>query len=133
MPRPQKCRRICAMPAIRRFSPESRLQREKGEIVMGIDEYEVVRLLDYEGMTQEECARQLDVARSTVANIYDNARKKLADVLVNGKYLRLEGGNYRLCDENENCGKRGCRRGCCHRGQKKSQPKIPQRCKEDLL
>jgi len=75
---------------------------------MTVDEYETIRLIDSEGFTQEECAKQMNIARSTVQGIYGAARKKLAESLINGKMLLIEGGEYRLC---EGIGK-GCGRGC---------------------
>lgn len=78
---------------------------------MTIDEYETVRLIDLQGFTQEECAKQMNIARTTVQGIYNEARKKIAESLVNGKVLRIEGGDYQLCDGLEKtcrCG--GCRR-----------------------
>ncbi|MDO5100985.1 MAG: NifB/NifX family molybdenum-iron cluster-binding protein [Eubacteriales bacterium] len=66
------------------------------EVVMTLDEYEVIRLLDYEGLTQEQCAAKLSVARTTVTGIYENARKKMATMLVEGRGLRLAGGRYEL-------------------------------------
>lgn len=63
-----------------------------------------------ESFTQEECAAQMNVARTTVQGIYETARKKLADVLIHGKMLQIEGGDYRLCDgHRQYCGKNGCR------------------------
>lgn len=77
---------------------------------MTVDEYESIRLIDLEGFNQEECAQQMNVARSTVQGIYTEARRKLAEALVNGKVLHIEGGEYRLCEDHGNgCG-RGCRR-----------------------
>jgi len=77
---------------------------------MTVDEYETIRLIDLEGFTQEECAKQMDVARTTVQGIYAEARKKIAESLVNGKVLLIEGGEYRLCEGfGKGCG-RGCRR-----------------------
>ncbi|HRX57306.1 MAG TPA: DUF134 domain-containing protein [Eubacteriales bacterium] len=111
MPRPRKWRKVCGLPENARFGPIGGAQ-EDGEIVtMTVDEYETIRLIDLTGYTQEACAAQMNVARTTVQGIYDSARKKLADVLVNGKMLLIEGGDYILCDglgEGRGCG--GCRR-----------------------
>ncbi len=80
-------------------------------VVMTVDQYETLRLIDLEGMTQEGCAESMHIARTTVQSIYAEARKKLADALVNGKMLRIEGGEYRLCSgEGASCGHGGCRR-----------------------
>lgn len=90
MPRPVRCRRIEQMPVYRSFSPDD---AEACEIVrMTVDEYESLRLLDDEGMTQEACAAQMNVARTTVTAIYESARKKVADALVHGKRLLITGG-----------------------------------------
>ncbi len=80
---------------------------------MSVDEYETIRLIDLMGFTQEECALQMNVARTTVQGIYNDARKKLADVLVNAKGLVIRGGDYTLCDSREEtCACGGC---CKHR------------------
>jgi len=80
-------------------------------VTMSVDEYEAIRLIDTEGFTQEESAQQMNVARSTVQGIYDSARRKLADSLVHGKVLVIEGGEYILCDGLEE----SCRCGGCYR------------------
>ncbi len=105
MARPPKCRRVCTMPCRARFGP---LDGEAGEgeaIRLTVDEYETVRLIDLAGLSQEEAARQMGVARTTVQGIYDRARRKLADFLVNGRGLTITGGEYRLCGRCPHCGK----------------------------
>ena len=60
--------------------------------------------MDLEGLSQQECSQWMEVARTTVQRIYENARKKLALALVEGRPLRIGGGDYRLCDGHESCG-----------------------------
>ena len=89
----------------------------ENNVNMTVDEYETIRLIDLDGFTQEECANQMNISRTTVQGIYDEARKKLAESLVNGKVLWIEGGEYQLCDGSGNgCGRGGCRRHRCGRG-----------------
>lgn len=90
MARPTRCRRICAEPACRRFAPGT--EADGGEVVLTMDEYEVLRLTDYEKRTHEQCAAQMEISRTTVTEICDSARFKLADCLVNGKTLVIAGG-----------------------------------------
>lgn len=110
MPRPRKCRKVCRMPRIREFVPKCDITPDS-EVVLTVDEYEAIRLIDKQGFSQEECSTYMHVARTTVQLIYNSARKKLADALVEGFTLRIEGGDYRLCDGKEDfCGCGGCRR-----------------------
>lgn len=110
MPRPIKWRRICRLPERSRFGPLGVTISDENLIKMTVDDYETIRLIDLEGFTQEECAKQMNVARTTVQGIYVEARKKLAELLVNSKVLLIEGGEFRLCDGfSNNCG-RGCYR-----------------------
>ncbi|ADU27774.1 DUF134 domain-containing protein [Ethanoligenens harbinense] len=111
MPRPKKCRRICGMPPVKSFEPVG--APLVGETVtLTVDEYEIIRWIDLEGLSQDESAERMGVARSTVQRIYDEARKKLADFIVNGKTIRIEGGDYQLCegDLSKPCGCHKCRR-----------------------
>ncbi|MGH0053417.1 MAG: DUF134 domain-containing protein, partial [Sphaerochaetaceae bacterium] len=83
MPRPRKWRNVCALPQNTKFGPLGH-PLEGLPIIMTVDEYETIRLIDQEGLTQEMCAGQMNVARTTVQGIYDSARKKLAESLVEG-------------------------------------------------
>ena len=114
MPRPRKCRRVCCLPWSAAFGPIGEHTAETS-VVMSVDEYETIRLIDLMEFTQEECAAQMNVARTTVQGIYNDARKKLADVLVNAKGLVIQGGDYTICDsKEESCRCGGCKR---HRGE----------------
>lgn len=108
MPRPCKQRRICALPSCGRFGPRDGGRARLEKIIMTLDEYESIRLIDLLGMTQEQCAAQMNVARTTAQAIYNSARSKLAECLVHGKELHIAGGDYVLCDG----GDQGC--GCPH-------------------
>ncbi|MDX9916582.1 MAG: DUF134 domain-containing protein [Gudongella sp.] len=101
MARPMKARKVCCLPETNLFGPLNRRQSIGDEIVMSVEEYEAIRLIDQEGLMQEECADIMDVARTTVQRIYISARKKIADAIVEGIPLRIEGGSYKLCEEDE--------------------------------
>ena len=114
MPRPQKLRRICSL-------PEKYVQNSSnGTVTIGMDEFEVIRLIDLEGLDQSQCAMQMNIARPTVAAIYASARHKLAQSAVLGKTLTVSGGAVQICPlANDNCcGKCGldlcgeCKRDC---------------------
>lgn len=96
MARPKRCRRICAEPAYDSFIPEGISTGEKTGLTL--DEYEAIRLIDLQKCTHEQCARQMDISRTTVTELYESARYKIADSIVNGKSLEISGGNYRFCD-----------------------------------
>ena len=90
MPRPIRCRRIEQLPLYRSFSPDDLSAAES--VRMTLDEFEALRLLDDEGLTQQACAERMNIARTTVTAIYDSARRKVADALVHGKRLLITGG-----------------------------------------
>ena len=93
MARPVKVRRISAL-------PES--YRQEGPAVrLGLDEFECIRLIDHCGLSQAECGERMQVARTTVALIYEHARRKIAESIVFGRELEISGGNYRLCEPGE--------------------------------
>mgnify|MGYP003308429774 CR=1 FL=1 len=95
MPRNQRVRQIYAFPDYWSFSPDD-AEAISSSVVMSLDEYEAIRLIDKEGFTQEQCALQMGVARTTVTAIYENARKKIAQAIIDGKQLLISGGQYQL-------------------------------------
>ena len=111
MPRPKKCRRVCEIPQTLRFSPENPPE-DAEPVTLTVEEYETIRLIDREGLSQEACGEIMQVARTTVQQIYANARKKLADVLVEGLPLRIAGGDYELCSGPDG---KCARSACCKR------------------
>ena len=109
MPRPCKRRRICALPGCQRFGVLDGSAKKQPPVIMTLDEFETIRLIDLEGLSQQQSAEQMDVARATVQAIYAEARKKLALCLIQGRELRIEGGEYLLCDgSNQDCRCRNC-------------------------
>ena len=111
MPRPKKCRRVCEIPQTLRFFPENPPEAAE-PVTLTVEEYETIRLIDREGLSQEACGEIMQVARTTVQQIYANARKKLADVLVEGLPLRIAGGDYELCSGPDG---KCARSACCKR------------------
>ena len=111
MPRPKKYRKVCCLPESNVFGPVPARRAKEGIVELTVDEYETLRLIDYEGMSQEDCASSMNVARTTVQRMYCEARKKIADALVNSRLIKIEGGDYKLYDEQER--KYGC--GSCRK------------------
>ena len=104
MPRPPKCRRVEFLPDATYFKPAGIPSRMLEEVRFSIEEAEAIRLKDLEGLEQEQCAEKMNVSRSTFARILLSARQKMADALLNGKAIRIEGGNYELAKRSFRCG-----------------------------
>jgi predicted DNA-binding protein (UPF0251 family) len=98
MPRPQRCRRIGALPANSVFKPAGIPARILQEVTLTVDEFEALRLADYEGLYQEQAAGRMGVSRQTFGRIVEAARKKVAQALVKGMVLRIEGGVVEIAD-----------------------------------
>lgn len=96
MPRPPRKRRIQGYPDHWSFAPDDGEEPAGETVILTLDEFETIRLMDREGLTQEQCAQRMNVGRTTVTAIYDSARKKLARAIVDGLRLRISGGSYRL-------------------------------------
>ena len=98
MPRPKKQRHIVCNPDICYFKPRGVPLRELEEVALTVDEYEAIRLADLLGLSHEEAGRRMDVSRATFGRIIQNARRVVADALVNGLAIRIEGGTYLTAD-----------------------------------
>ena len=96
MARPKRCRRICTEPDFDAFAPYGIPCAET--VTLTVEEYETIRLIDLEHCTHQQCAQQMDISRTTVTELYESARYKIADSIIGGKTLVISGGNYRLCD-----------------------------------
>ncbi|WP_244834978.1 NifB/NifX family molybdenum-iron cluster-binding protein [Clostridium sp. BJN0001] len=102
MARPSKRRFVCRMPECQLFYPSEKSD-SMIEILLSIEEYEAIRLIDYDGKTQADAASHMSVSRTTIQALYTEARKKISRFLVEGTLLKIEGGNYILCSHNKIC------------------------------
>jgi len=92
MPRPVQPRKIDFVPRITCFKPAGVPRLELEEVALTLDELEAVRLADFNGLYQEAAAPKMDISRSAFARTLESARRKIADALIHGKSLKLEGG-----------------------------------------
>lgn len=92
MSRPKQCRKIGIPPMMKGFKPFGIPCSKLGQVVLQYDEYEAIRLLDYEGLNQVDAAEKMNVSRPTLTRIYEKARKTIAQALVEGKTIVIEGG-----------------------------------------
>ncbi len=93
MPRRKRSRRIQVPPVIKGMSVFGVRGRKSNEVTLRIEEYEVIRLLDYQNLTQEQAAVHMDVSRPTLTRIYEEARNKVATAFVEGRDLIFRGGD----------------------------------------
>lgn len=101
MPRPRKCRRITGEPRVTYFKPQGVPMRELDEVYLPYEGHEALRLADLEGLNQEEAARRMHISRHTFGRILAEARRSVAEALIHGLALRIQGGDYVIA-------------GCCH-------------------
>jgi len=109
MPRPRIKRRVWFEPSVTYYKPAGVRMIHLEEVILTVDEFEAVRLKDYEGLEQKEAAKKMNISQPTFQRVYESARKKIADAIVNGKAIRIEGGPYRMMGRG--FGRRGFRRG----------------------
>jgi len=93
MVRPIKNRRVCNPPKMQGFKPFGIAFCETENIIIQFDEYESLKLLNYDNLSQEEAAELMNVSRPTMTRIYNSALKKLSQAFVEGKTILIKGGN----------------------------------------
>lgn len=121
MPRPRQCRRVAQLPQATYYKPQGIPMRMLECVALTVDELEAIRLADLEGLYQEQAAEKMNVSRQTFGRIIEAAHKKVAEVLVHGKALSIEGGSFEIppkgspdsCRQGQGGPGRG--RGRCHR------------------
>ena len=94
--RPIKWRRVAFTPEVTYFKPAGMPARILQEVCLSVEEAEAIRLKDLEGLEQEECAERMSISRPTFHRVLGSARQKLADGLLNGKAIRIDGGNFEM-------------------------------------
>jgi len=96
-------RKVSAIPQVTYFKPAGIRLTDLEEIKLLVEEAEAIRLKDLDGLEQEECAGKMNVSRTTFSRILDSARQKVADALLNGKAVRIEGGNFEMAARSFRC------------------------------
>ena len=96
MPRPRIPRRVWFEPYVTYYKPAGVRMIQLEEVILTMDEFESIRLKDYEGHTQTQAAKRMGISQPTFQRVYESARKKIADAIVNGKAIRIEGGPYMM-------------------------------------
>ncbi|MBU1142095.1 MAG: DUF134 domain-containing protein [Firmicutes bacterium] len=108
MPRPKRLRSVCFLPEYTSFGSLDKTQTQIESVILTVEELESIRLIDLEGFDQEQAAQTLDVSRGTFQRIYHEAKHKIAEMLICGKNLFIQEGDYRLCDHQEHQHRRRC-------------------------
>jgi uncharacterized protein len=94
--RPRKDRLVAFDPAVSYFKPRGIPMMRLEEVHLAVDEYEALRLSDLMGLSHEASGKEMGVSRATFGRIIQKARKTVADALINGKAINIEGGNYKV-------------------------------------
>lgn len=122
MPRNKNLRMLQELPIVKGFRPMWMRPRYGQSVVLNLEEYEVLRLIDYEGKIHEEVAGMMNVSRPTVTRIYESARKKLSTALVEGRSFLIEGGEIELSEHHYLC------EACQHRISLSPKAEKPELC-----
>jgi predicted DNA-binding protein (UPF0251 family) len=107
MARPAKLRCVARLPNVSLFKPVGIPASALQSVRLSLEELESMRLKDLEGLEQEECAQQMRISRPTFHRVLESGRRKLADALINGKAIQIEGGNFELAHRLFRCGNDG--------------------------
>ncbi len=109
-PRPYRLRKVSNPPLISGLKPYGdKLKKDNvSSIFLFLEEYEAIRLCDHEIMNHKQAANMMDVSRPTLTRIYTAARRKIADALVNGRQIIIEGGKIYFDSEWYRCSSCGC-------------------------
>ncbi|MCD6092942.1 MAG: DUF134 domain-containing protein [Candidatus Aenigmarchaeota archaeon] len=94
MPRPRRCRRVWFQPNVSFFRPVGLFRLE--EVILTIDEFEAMRLKDLLGLEQEKAAKKMNISQPTFSRLIESARRKVADAIVNGRAIKIQGGDYKM-------------------------------------
>ena len=101
--RPPLWRRVDSVPEVTYFKPAGVPLALLQEVQLSVEEAEAIRLKDIEELEQEDCAQKMNVSRTTFARILTSARQKMADALLSGKAIRIDGGNYQMALQGFRC------------------------------
>lgn len=96
MPRPRNRRRVGCLPQSSYYKPRGIPLSTLQHVTLTVGELEAIRLTDVQKLYQEDAAEKMNISRQTLGRILDSAHRKIADALVNGKALIIEGGQYEL-------------------------------------
>jgi len=124
MPRLPKCRRVAFLPNVTYFKPAGIPLRLLDEVILSVEEAEAIRLKDLEGLAQKPSAEKMNISRPTFQRVLASARRKIADVLLNGKAIRIEGGNFEVVPGVSPLPAAGFGRGMGHRGRGRGRRRI---------
>ena len=103
MPRPPNWRCVNFIPQITYFKPVGVPLSRLEEVCLSVEEAESIRLKDLEGLEQEECAQRMHISRPTFHRVLESARKKVAESLITGKAIRIDGGKFEMATSRFRC------------------------------
>jgi predicted DNA-binding protein (UPF0251 family) len=96
MARPKKCKMVDAEPEVTYFKPRGVPLVELEEVALTVEEFEAIRLSDGSGLEQLAVARRMGVSQPTLHRLLESAHRKIADALVEGKAIKIKGGDYSI-------------------------------------